>query len=59
MAYVLTRLFQRYERVDSFMHAVDGGKPSLRADIVLQPGDGVKVAFWEVKGRAKEEGEKN
>ncbi|KAK8137928.1 cytochrome P450 [Apiospora sp. TS-2023a] len=49
MGYVLTRLFQRFERVESFMHEVDGGNPTLKAEIVIQPGDGVKVAFWEAK----------
>lgn len=49
MAYVLTRLFQRYERIDNYMGAIDGGDPTLRAEIVLQPGDGVKVGFWEAR----------
>lgn len=49
MGYVLTRLFQRFERVESFMQDVDGGNPTLKAEIVIQPGDGVKVAFWEAK----------
>ncbi|KAI2633704.1 cytochrome P450 52A11 [Hypomontagnella submonticulosa] len=49
MAYVLTRIFQRYERVESFMHEIDGGRPKLKAEIVIQPGDGVKVALWEAK----------
>lgn len=49
MGYVLTRMFQRFDRVESFMHDVDGGNPTLKAEIVLQPGDGVKVAFWEAK----------
>ncbi|KAF3762369.1 cytochrome P450 [Cryphonectria parasitica EP155] len=49
MAYVLTRMFQRFDRVKSFMQEVDGGKPTLKAEIVLQPGDGVRVAFWEAK----------
>ncbi|ETS86214.1 hypothetical protein PFICI_00042 [Pestalotiopsis fici W106-1] len=49
MGYVLTRLFQRFERVESFMHEVDGGQPTLKAEIVLQPGDGVKVAFWQAR----------
>ncbi|KAI1142901.1 cytochrome P450 52A11 [Hypoxylon sp. FL0543] len=48
-AYVLTRIFQRFERVESFMHEIDGGKPKLKAEIVIQPGDGVKVALWEAK----------
>jgi cytochrome P450 len=51
MGYVLTRLFQRYERVDSLMGPIDGGNPTLKAEIVLSPGDGVKVAFWEAKRR--------
>lgn len=49
MGYVLTRLFQRFERVESFMNEVDSGSPTLKAEIVLQPGDGVNVAFWEAK----------
>lgn len=49
MGYVLTRMFQRFERVESFMDQVDGGNPTLKAEIVLQPGDGVKVAFWQAK----------
>ena len=50
-SYVLVRLFQRFERVESFMDEVDGGNPTLKAEIVLQPGDGVRVAFWEPAGR--------
>ncbi|KAK2610967.1 hypothetical protein N8I77_004352 [Diaporthe amygdali] len=46
MGYVLTRLFQRFERVESYMDQVDAGHPTLKAEIVLQPGDGVKVAFF-------------
>jgi len=52
MAYVLVRLFQRFDRVESHMDAVDGGSPTLKAEIVLQPGDGVRVAFWEAKKKA-------
>lgn len=52
MGYVLTRMFQRFDRVEGFMHEVDGGKPTLKAEIVLQPGDGVHVAFWEAKDGA-------
>nr|UYD62319.1 cytochrome P450 [Leptographium qinlingense (nom. inval.)] len=47
MGYVLVRLFQKYERVVSHMGPIDGGYPTLRADIVLTPGDGVHVAFYE------------
>ncbi|XXG94096.1 hypothetical protein Hte_000348 [Hypoxylon texense] len=49
MAYVLTRIFQRFGRVESFMREIDGGRPKLKAEIVIQPGDGVKVALWEAK----------
>ncbi|KAJ0168554.1 Cytochrome P450 52A13 [Colletotrichum tanaceti] len=49
MGYTLCRLFQRFERIESHMDAVDGGNPTLKAEIVLQPGDGVKVAFWQAK----------
>ncbi|KAI1335890.1 glycoside hydrolase family 20 protein [Xylariaceae sp. FL0016] len=49
MAYVLTRLLQKFERIESFMHEIDGGSPRLKADIVVQPGDGVRVALWEAK----------
>ncbi|ROV97644.1 hypothetical protein VSDG_04644 [Cytospora chrysosperma] len=52
MGYVLTRMFQRFGRVESSMHDVDGGRPTLKAEIVLQPGDGVHVAFWEAKDAA-------
>jgi len=49
MGYVLVRLFQRFDRVVSYMDDVDGGHPTLKAEIVLQPGDGVRLAFWAAK----------
>ncbi|KAH9908899.1 cytochrome P450 52A11 [Xylariomycetidae sp. FL2044] len=49
MTYVLTRMFQRFDRVESFMHEIDGGNPTMKAEIVIQPGDGVRVALWEAK----------
>jgi cytochrome P450 len=49
MSYVLCRLFQKYDRVESRMKDIDGGEPLLKADIVLSPGQGVKVAFWEAQ----------
>ncbi|OBS27383.1 hypothetical protein FPOA_01325 [Fusarium poae] len=49
MSYVLCRLFQKFERVESKMKDIDGGEPLLKADIVLSPGQGVNVAFWEAK----------
>lgn len=54
MAYVLTRLFQRFDRVVSHMDEVDGGRPTMKADIVLQPGDGVFVSFLEAQNTTKE-----
>lgn len=56
MGYVLTRLFQRYERIENDMPV--GVEPRLKADIVLQPADGVRVAFWEAKGAREGESEK-
>ena len=47
MGYLLTRLFQRFERLESHMAPIDGGHPTLKAEIVIQPGDGVHVAFFE------------
>jgi hypothetical protein len=54
MAYVLTRLFQRYDRIDNHMVPLDGGEPVMKADIVLQPGKGVVVGLWEAKGGEKQ-----
>lgn len=47
MSYVLVRLFQRFSRIDSHMYKLDGGKPRLKTDVVLSPGQGVHVALWE------------
>ncbi|PQE29240.1 glycoside hydrolase family 20 protein [Rutstroemia sp. NJR-2017a BBW] len=47
MAYTIVRVLQAFEGLEGFMHAVDGGNPSLKADIVLQPGQGVRVGFLE------------
>jgi len=44
---LLVRMFQRFDRVVSYMDEIDGGNPMLKADIVLQPGQGVNVAFWQ------------
>jgi hypothetical protein len=46
MGYTIVRLLQRYERVENHMWPVDGGKPCLKAEIVLQPGQGVRVGFF-------------
>lgn len=45
MGYTIVRLLQRYEGVVGWMDGVDGGVPCLKAEIVLQPGDGVRVGF--------------
>jgi cytochrome P450 len=49
MAYVLTRLFQRYERIDNYMREIDGGEPVLQSDIVLSPAKEVVVGMWEAR----------
>ncbi|KAH6980566.1 cytochrome P450 [Ilyonectria destructans] len=45
MAYVLCRIFQRYETATSASGAEDTEDPVLRADIVLSPGQEVRVLF--------------
>jgi cytochrome P450 len=50
MGYTIVRLLQRFSGIESFMGGVDGGEPCLKAEIVLQPGQGVRVAFFEVEG---------
>jgi cytochrome P450 len=47
MGYTLVRLLQRFERIENYMDKIDHGNPCLKAEIVLQPGQGVKVAFFE------------
>ena len=47
MTYTLVRMLQRYDRVENRMGPVDGGSPCLKAEIVLQPGQGVQVVLWE------------
>jgi cytochrome P450 len=49
MSYVLVRMFQRFESVKSHMYEIDGGKPVLKSDIVLSPGQGVRVSFQRAK----------
>lgn len=43
MGYTIVRIFQKYPILESRMSEF----PGLKADIVLQPEHGVKVAFWE------------
>ena len=47
MGYTIVRMLQRFDRVESFMPEGPKGNPVLKAEIVLQPGAGVHVAFWE------------
>ncbi|KAH8588608.1 cytochrome P450 52A5 [Bisporella sp. PMI_857] len=47
MGYTIVRIFQRFDKVENFMGPVDGGNPVLKAEIVLQPGQGVRVGFRE------------
>lgn len=46
MAYTVTRILQRYERVETRMN---GEEPGWQSDIVLQPAKGVRVALYESK----------
>jgi len=50
MGYTICRVLQKFERLEGYMAKVDGGKPCLKAEIVLQPGEGVRVGFFE-KGK--------
>lgn len=51
MGYTIVRLLQTFERLEHHMEVVDAGNPCLKAEIVLQPGQGVQVSFLEaVKG---------
>jgi hypothetical protein len=43
MAFTVTRILQKYEHVMNRM----AGPPSYKADIVLQPAEGVQIAFIE------------
>ncbi|KHN98505.1 cytochrome P450 52A11 [Metarhizium album ARSEF 1941] len=54
MSYVLVRMLQRFDRLDNHMFALDVNKPVLRADVVLSPGQGVRVAFWEARNAKTE-----
>ena len=53
MGYTIVRLLQRFEKLEDFMNSVDGGEPCLKAEIVLQPGQGVRVGFFEAEKTEK------
>jgi cytochrome P450 len=48
MGYTLVRIFQTFERLVDY-----GNKPILKTEIVLTPGDGVKVGFCEPATQGK------
>ncbi len=45
MGYTVVRILQRFEGVHRYWGE---GEQFLKAEIVLQPGAGVRVGFWEV-----------
>lgn len=49
MGYTVVRILQRFERIDRYWKE---GEQILKAEIVLQPGAGVRVGFWEAGGKA-------
>lgn len=49
MAYTLVRLFQRFSRVERYY---TDDELITKAEIVMQPGNGIKVGLWQ----AREEG---
>jgi len=54
MGYTLVRLLQKFDKIENFMGPVDGGSPCLKAEIVLQPGQGVRVGLSEAKNESSE-----
>ncbi|KAF7872524.1 hypothetical protein EAF04_003445 [Stromatinia cepivora] len=57
MGYTIVRILQNFDGLQGFMQQVDGGNPRLKADIVLQPGQGVHVGFLDRQsGTRKMEG---
>lgn len=54
MGYTIVRILQRFDRIQGhWAQGVDRDCPTLKAEIVLQPGDGVFCSFWgDGKGEA-------
>jgi len=48
MAYTLVRLFQRFSRVERYY---TDDELITKAEIVMQPGNGIKVGLWESQGK--------
>jgi cytochrome P450 len=49
MAYSIVRILQRFERIEPQIPGGRVGGNALKADIILSPAKGVKVALWPVK----------
>lgn len=47
MAFTVTRILQKYERIENRMSA----PPKWKTDIVLQPAEGVQIALYEAKAQ--------
>ncbi|CAI4216201.1 unnamed protein product [Parascedosporium putredinis] len=54
MAYVICRMFQKFERVEGFTRPGPTGEVRLKTDLTLKPGDPIVVAFWEAKSSGEE-----
>ncbi|TAQ89228.1 hypothetical protein B7494_g2433 [Chlorociboria aeruginascens] len=50
MGYTIVRLLQVFDKVENWMARVDGGDPCLKSEIVLQPGQGVRIGMLERTG---------
>jgi hypothetical protein len=50
MAYTLVRLFQRFGRVERYY---TDDELITKAEIVMQPGNGIKVGLWEAQGKSQ------
>lgn len=47
MGYTVTRILQKYDKVENRMAA----PPKWKTDIVLQPAEGVQIAFYAAKAQ--------
>lgn len=45
MGYTITKILQTYDRIENRMDA----PPKMKTDIVLQPAEGVQIAFFAAK----------
>ena len=57
MGYTVVRILQQFERVENFGGGGEVGKgPKMRCEVVMSPGEGVRVGFWDAKEEAMESG---